>query len=844
MRFDVLKTLLQNATLLLVVFVFLTRFTKITLTGLKRRRILTNGLTFALCGLFVLVFSVQIEPGTLIDMRVPIVVISAFFGGAVVGVITIIPLICFRIISGGVGAVAGIGIILSAYLFGLLLKFIENKRKRNLGFVGQSIAGLASASIYVVWMFALPQPLYKELISAAFLPLFIVSVLTFLAIFFVRKRVQAHRDLLIELGEVNNLFNELAIDSNIGILILKEGKIKYVNNTLLQKCGFTYFDPENDDFLSFLTYPTRIQINNLIEKSNLNAFSESIAIDITLTNGLSFTQLVHSKPVFYKGEEARLFVSVDITKLSETEKKLQSKLDQLELTLNAFGAVVWKANIPEDKLIADKDFYKLLAYSPPEEPPKFSHWLVEMGLRKELASAFDSLLSGKSRALSGEVNYIGDNLTEKWFNIGVKTSSTLADGKAEEISGILFDTTRLKEKEINLFNETIENIQSQKMESVGRLAGGIAHDFNNILHVIMGYSEILMKVSHKDPVYSDLCKPIIDASEKGSELVRQLLIFSRDEKAKLRSINLTELVANFTSLLSRIMEQNIAIVASINTENTYIYGDSVQIDQILMNLCVNARDAMPSGGRISITLDEVFIEEERTTSSGKMVVGAYASLSVMDEGTGIPVDIQKEIFEPFFTTKKPNKGTGLGLATVLGIVKEHSGYIDLHNLPSQGMEFKIYLPKLKQDSQSTTPELLDRLDKSSPTKGNSSPICVLLAEDSPQIMKLTIEGLGASGMSTIRACNGLEAIELYKKHRKQIDILVFDVIMPELDGPSAYMEIKKLGCTKPILFATGYHGNKLPAKMQDFVVINKPYTISALASKIRELIKDNNEKQR
>jgi len=841
MQLEILKALLQNATVLVVAFFFLTRLNRWKVSKSNTTNILTHGFTYALCGLLALGFSFQIETGIFIDMRVPILVIASFFGGFYIALIAALPIIFLRFVLGGDGLYAGLGVILSAIVFGLILRKLKKNKKLTFGIPAQALMGVVSSLIYLFWMLLLPSNNIAEISKAVSGSMFIVSIITFWLIFYIRKRESQHQELLLQLNEVNNLFNELAIDSNIGILILKNREIKYINSPLLKKCGFKYFDIENNDFYSFITDTTIVQFNKLLEKLNSGAFSESIPIEITLVNGTSFTQLIHAKPLKYKGEQTILFVAVDITKLSDTEKTLQSKLDQLELTLNAFGAVVWKANIMEDTLIADKDFYDLLAYSPPANPPKFSHWLIEMGLNKELYSGFNKLKSGETQALSGEINYAGDHLTEKWFNIGVKTSSFSNNGEAEELSGILFDTTLLKEKEINHFNETVENIQSQKMEAVGRLAGGIAHDFNNILHVIMGYSEILTKISENDRVYSDLCKPIIAASKKGSELVKQLLIFSRDEKAKLQSINLTELVINFTKLLSRIMEQNIVIAASINTENTYIYGDSVQIDQILMNLCVNARDAMPSGGKISITLDEVVIGNDTKTNTGTITPGTYACLSILDEGTGIPENIQKEIFEPFFTTKKPDKGTGLGLATVLGIVKDHSGYINLKNLPTKGLEFKIYLPKLRQDyvQQSFPPEDTNSLLPKNP---QIPPICVLLAEDSPEIMKLTIEGLGASGMRTIRASNGKEAIELYKTYKDQIDMLVFDVIMPELDGPSAYMEIKKLGCTKPILFATGYHGNKLSTLKQNFEIINKPYTISSLASKIQKQIRDNNEK--
>ena len=842
MRIDVLKALIENSTLLVVAFLFLARLSRWKKGRGPISSTLIQGLVFAFCGIIAILFSVEVLPGILIDMRTPIVAVAALTGGPVVGIITVIPLLAYRISIGGTGMVPGLGIILSALLFGLLLRLAEKSKFKVSGILFQLFAGLGSAAIYLVWILLLPKSFSMYVFNVVSIPLCVASVISILAIFFIRTREQAHQTLLNRLTEISDLYEEISLDENIGIVILQGHQIVYVNQSLLNKLGFSRFDEKNSNLLQIVDADTRLRIESFLNQTFTASPGESVPMEICLKNRSSLHFLVHARKLLYRGKESLLIVSVDISELVKTQKNLQNRLDQLQLTLEASGAVRWKASVAEDRLTADREFFDILAYTPPEEPPRLSRWLLELSLSDEMRQNMDAICSGKIKNIFGEISYNGDDFVTRWFNIGATASRIGSDGIPLEITGILFDTTMIKEKELSLMQEEIEDIQSQKMEAIGRLAGGVAHDFNNLLHVILGYCDILNRVSGNDPVIADVSKPIVEAAEKGRDLVKQLLLFSREKKPQLRSVNLSKLTGNFSKLLSRIIEENIVISTEIHSDDAWTFGDSGQIEQVLMNLFVNARDALPHGGKINVVLEEISVTKPFRVTSGLLKSGNYTTIKVADTGPGIPESNHRSIFEPFFTTKTVDEGTGLGLATVLGIVREHSGYINVTNGAETGFEIKVYFPRLTNHLYSTA-----RLEEPGPedsthfeTQCHLRPICVLLAEDDPQVMNLAVEGLGAAGIRVLRATNGKEAVELFRNKKDDIEMLVFDVMMPEMNGPDAYKMILSHGCSIPVVFTTGYAGDRLTGLEGTHEVISKPYAIQDLITVLRRMTNSGN----
>ncbi len=824
---DVLKALIQNSTIFVVAFLFLTRFSRWKLVQGKLKSNLIQGTAYAICGMIALVFSVEVFPGVLIDMRAPVLVTAVLTGGTVAGAIAAFPLLLYRIVLGGAGVFAGAGIIITAFLFGLLLRHVERKLPGNGGLVFQLITGFGSALIYYLWILILPGGIAFTVLEEIFIPLTVASVISIMAIFLIRNREAAHLELLEKLSEINALFEEISLDENVGITVIQQEKIVFVNNSLLAKFGYSYFDPANNELMKIVQHKYLEPIKNFFEKIEKGATSDAVPIDIAVPGKPAFTFLVHARKLIYRGRDSILIVLVDISELVRTQKTLERRVDQLQLALDSSGAVLWKTELREDRLLADSDLYDLLHYTPVEDPPLFSHWLLRFAMSEKMRDDFRRILSGKTDNIFGEMSLKGNDSRIRWFNTGARITHLDHTGLPVEITGIIYETTEMKEKEQELMAKKIEDLQSQKVETIGRLAGGIAHDFNNLLHVIMGYAEMFKKTEGCGPIPGELAEPILKASQKGRDLVRQLLLFSKDKTPRLQPVKLTEIIEEFLKLLRRIIEENISINSDLKPDLPPVYGDRGQIEQVLMNLCINSRDAMHGGGSISISLNAAdYIDPEKTTT-GSLIPGKYILLSVSDTGPGIPENRHRSIFEPFYTTKQVNKGTGLGLSTVLGIMEAHSGSVDVCNIPEGGFQVTLFFPVSLEEPSDTGSE-------EDPGDENHSiaSLTVLVAEDDPQVMDLTVEGLEASGARVLRAKNGREAIEVYRKNQAEIDLLVFDVVMPEMNGPDACREIRKFDETVPVVFTTGYAGRKMTGLSGEYDIINKPYAVKELISTI------------
>jgi signal transduction histidine kinase len=375
-------------------------------------------------------------------------------------------------------------------------------------------------------------------------------------------------------------------------------------------------------------------------------------------------------------------------------------------------------------------------------------------------------------------------------------------------------------------------LQSQKMESIGLLAGGIAHDFNNILTTILGYSELsIITMSKEDPLRPQM-EAIHAAGEQASELTRQLLAFSRKQMMETKVINLNTLIKNITKMLGRLIGENIELQLDLKEQIANIKADPGQIEQVLMNMAVNSRDAMPHGGRLSIRTADVFLDEEETAKHTGMGPGVYVMLSIEDTGEGMTEEVQEEIFEPFFTTKARGKGTGLGLATVYGIVKQHNSYIYVDSEPGQGTIFSIYFPVTEE-------EALEReLALPKPDSFRRACETVLVADDNASIRSFVTDTLTPLGYTCLTAANGKEALQLARTSRETIDLLLTDVVMPGMHGPELAILLKKQSPDSKVIFMSGYMSNvdfsEIIARSDAF--LQKPLTPTKLLNKLGEVL--------
>ena len=376
--------------------------------------------------------------------------------------------------------------------------------------------------------------------------------------------------------------------------------------------------------------------------------------------------------------------------------------------------------------------------------------------------------------------------------------------------------------------------QAQKMEAIGRLTGGIAHDFNNMLTVIIGYSDfILMNLKETDPTRK-IIEEIKKAGQMASELTQKLLAFSRKQTVNPESINLNIIIEDMRKLLKRMIGEDIELVTDLDENLGNIIIDRTQIEQVIMNIVVNARDAMPNGGILTIETRNTLFDEEYTSRhmDTKIKRGGYVMLAISDTGVGMDEETKSHIFEPFFTTKGSGRGTGLGLATVYGIVKQNNGYIWVYSQPGKGTTFKIYFPLIKEtDKVEKEPENIEEK-----TKGTET---VLLVEDEDLVRDMMLKGLSSLGYKVLSANGPKEALRVIDNGEKNIDIVVTDVVMPGMNGKELVGIIKeKLPSTK-ILYISGYTDRAIVSGgvlKRNVNYLQKPFTPLVLAKKIRQIL--------
>jgi len=374
---------------------------------------------------------------------------------------------------------------------------------------------------------------------------------------------------------------------------------------------------------------------------------------------------------------------------------------------------------------------------------------------------------------------------------------------------------------------------AQRMEAIGQLAGGIAHDFNNLLAVIIGSADILVDEIPQTDSRSKRVEMIRQAGSSAADLVRQLLAFSRQQMVQPLVLDTRKIVNATQAMLRRLIGENIDLSVAVEEGVGLITADPGQIEQVLLNLAVNARDAMPKGGRLTIEARNVELDATDKKKHDPIIPGRYVLLAVEDTGCGMDEKTQARIFDPFFTTKEVGKGTGLGLATVYGIVKQSRGYIWVYSEVGQGTIFKVYLPRTDQTIQ----PLKQTEDEMMALQGSET---ILLAEDSESLREMAREYLESIGYTVLDANSGTQALERAKEFQGRIDMLLTDIIMPEMGGPELADRLVSLRPEVKVIFTSGYtgdviagHGPLDPAA----VFIQKPYRPKALARKIREVLR-------
>ncbi len=393
------------------------------------------------------------------------------------------------------------------------------------------------------------------------------------------------------------------------------------------------------------------------------------------------------------------------------------------------------------------------------------------------------------------------------------------------VSGVGRDITERKKLENQLRH-------AQKMEAIGTLAGGIAHDFNNILNVIMGYGTMARDSNGIDQLVREQINEVLNAADKAANLTKRLLLFSREQVSDMKSADVNDIVISIEKMLRRIIGEDIEFSTNLTGKKMLIMVDIGQIELVLMNLAVNARDAMPAGGSLTIATELRELDADFFEAYGYGEPGKYALIQVSDSGVGIDAETQSKIFDPFFTTKEVGKGTGLGLSIAYGIIKQHNGYIKVYSESGKGTTFKIWLPVIDD----TAEKKLGVEVLSSPKGGTET---ILVAEDDASLRKLKRIVLESVGYNVIIAEDGEDAITKFKENRERINLIILDMIMPKKSGREAYEEIRKISPDIRTLFASGYtldiiNRNELLDEAMDFIL--KPVSSKDLLRKVREIL--------
>ncbi len=536
---------------------------------------------------------------------------------------------------------------------------------------------------------------------------------------------------------------------------------------------------------------------------------------------------------------ANMTLGMEITERIQGEAALRESEERLQLVMAGSQLGYWDWDIVADKVRRNSHWAEMLGYTLEEVEHTVNQW-TDLHHPDDTATAWTSIrdhLEGKTPAHRVEYRMLAKDGHYRWILDQARVVKRDADGKPLRMCGTHTDINEFKRVEKERENLQAQLAQAQKMESVGRLAGGVAHDFNNMLSVIIGNTDMAKdEVDPALPLYENL-EEIEKAAEHSADLVSQLLAFARKQTIVPKVVDINATVAGTTNMLRRIIGEDIDLEWLPGLHVWPVKIDPSQIDQILANLCVNARDAIADVGKVTIETANAEFDEAYCTAHHGFLPGGYVLIAVSDNGCGMTAETLNNIFEPFFTTKETGKGTGLGLAMVYGVVKQNNGFINVYSEPGHGTIFKIYLPRYQ-----TKVESLPEQTKNLQIKQGFETI--LLVEDEPSILKMTAQMLERLGYLVMAAKTPGEAIRIAREYAGEIHLLMTDVVMPEMNGRELAKNILTVRPNLRRLFMSGYTANVIAhhgVLDKGLNFIQKPFSRDQLGSKVRKALDEGTE---
>jgi len=534
-----------------------------------------------------------------------------------------------------------------------------------------------------------------------------------------------------------------------------------------------------------------------------------------------------------KGEVTGVIgVANDITERTRAEEALQQVELQYKELVETIQVIAWRADAKTFKFnFVSKEAEKLLGYPIEQWTSDANFWRDHIH-PDDREWAISYCLKSTQDRMPHEFEYrmLAADGKIVWLRDIVRI--IVEDGQVKELIGVMVDITEGKKVEEALYKSEEQLRQAQKMEAIGRLAGGVAHDFNNLLTIIMGRCQLLLRKFGAEETLNRDINLILSTSERAALLTKQLLAFSRKQVLQPRVLDLNEVVSDMDKMLRRMIGEDIELVTVLAKNLGKVKADPGQVSQVILNLVVNARDAMPSGGKMTIETDNVEINQKNQHLYSVAEIGSYVNLTVNDTGSGIEPETLPQIFEPFFTTKEKGKGTGLGLATVYGIIKQSGGHIWVNSLPKQGATFKVYLPKVEETVE-------PKVQISEKVKQKGALETILLVEDESDVRELIGDLLRENGFTVLEAGHSGEALEICQKYERPIQLLLTDVVMPQMSGPELAKLLVPMRPEIRVLFISGYTDTAVVSQgwlAPGTAFLQKPFTQEILVNKIREVL--------
>jgi PAS domain S-box-containing protein len=609
-----------------------------------------------------------------------------------------------------------------------------------------------------------------------------------------------------------------------GLAIIREAKIIFCNGALTAMTGYSRVELLSSVDLLELIHPEDRGpvLNRLRDRMSGKPIPSDYEYRFVKRTGDIRWVEIHATLIEYEGETAVQVACIDITDRKQAEKVLREAKEYLNQIINCIGDAIFVMN-REHKFILLNDAICRFTGSQREA------LLGMSGPKPNSTESINSLWEQEEAVFeTGKELVTEDSFSDGQGNSRIlmtkKSLLTDQDGN-KQIVGISRDITEYKHLQAQF-------MQAQKMEAIGVLAGGVAHDFNNLLNVINGYSELVLEeLKVDDPARKDL-EQIREAGRHAAALTTQLLAFSRKQILQPEILSLNTAIVQMSSMLRRMIGEDIEIITKTQPDLGLINADPGQIQQIVMNLAVNARDAMPQGGKLTIETANVDYDADYAKDHPSVGEGAYVMMAITDNGIGMDAKTREHLFEPFFTTKEKGKGTGLGLSTIYGIVRQSNGFIWVYSEPGKGTTFKIYFPKLNLEAE----DVNTRKDSAPVYHGSET---VLVVEDEQSVRALTCRVLRDRGYTILEAADGAEALVIAKYTTGKIDMVVTDVVMPGMTGKDLVVKLKSMRPDIKVLYTSGYtdtaivhHGILNP----DVAFLQKPFTVKNLAQKVREVI--------